>query len=100
MPHHHHRGRPKGAIDVPIQMKGALIALRLFFRLQFSNLESKTSVLESIAHHIYHWAIDDAGNKDFYNILASLTPKKEIRGRKPKIKNKSKLSKEIRHDIL
>ena len=33
-------------------------------------------------------------------MLASLTPKKETRGRKPKIKNGSKLSKEIRNNIL
>ena len=100
MPHHHHGGRPKGAIDVPIQIKGALIALRLFFRLQFSDLNLKTGVPESTAHRIYYRAIDDAGNEDFYNILASLTPKKEIRGRKLKIKNGSKLSKEIRNNIL
>ena len=100
MPYHHHRGRPKGAINVPIQIKGALIALRLFFRLQFSDLKSKTSVLESIAHRIYYRAVDDASNKDFYNMLASLTPKKETRGRKLKIKNGSKLSKEIRNNIL
>ena len=100
MPHHHHGGRPKGAIDVPIQIKEALIALRLFFGLQFSDLKSKTGVLESTAHRIYHRAIDDAGNEDFHNMLASLTPKKETRGRKLKIKNGSKLSKEIRNDIL
>jgi len=44
--------------------------------------------------------MDDAGNEDFYDMLASLAPKKETRGRKLKIKNRSKLSKEIRHDIL
>ena len=100
MPHHHHRGRPKGAIDVPIQIKGALIALRLFFRLQFSDLKLKTGVPESIAHRIYYRAIDDAGNEDFHNMLASLTPKKETRGRKLKIKNRSKLFKEIYNNIL
>ena len=83
-----------------IQIKGALITLRLFLRLQFSNLKLKTSVPESIAHYIYYRAIDDASNKDFYNMLASLTPKKETRGRKLKIKNRSKLSKEIRNNIL
>ena len=100
MPHHSQGGHPIGALDIPIQIKAAIITIRLFFGLKYREIKAKTGVGESTSHRIYNKVLDAAGNEDFHNIMATLSPKLNRKGREPKIKNGSKLSHEIRQDIL
>ena len=99
MPHHSKGGRPKGAIDIPLQLKGAVIAMRLFFRLEYQEIEAKTGVGLFTIHQIYHKAMEDAGNEDFYDMLYSLSDQKP-RGRHSKVENRSQFSNQIQQDIL
>ncbi|KAF2801988.1 uncharacterized protein BDZ99DRAFT_552320 [Mytilinidion resinicola] len=100
MAHHHLGGRSRGANDTPTAMKAAVITMHLFFQVPFTHIEAKTGVSESTATKIYSRARQDAGNEDFHDMLASLSPKSERPGRVPKVKQGSKLSHEIRQDIL
>lgn len=100
MPQYSSGGRSHGAADTSIQLKLAVITLRIFPKLEYAEIEAKTGVQASTACRIFNKAKDDAGNDDFHHLLATLSPKSARPGRDPLVQNGSKASAAIREDIL
>lgn len=68
--------KPKGAKEIALPLKAAVICLRLFYNEEFKEIERKTGVKKSTAQHIWQRAREDAKSDDLHALLAVLGPKK------------------------
>ena len=81
MPQHTHGGRLSGSKDLLIQLKSAVITLRIFTDLTQTQIKAKLGVAANTCNKIYLKAYNDAGNTDFNDLLDTLSTKSDRPGR-------------------
>ena len=70
--------------DILVLMHGAIIACRVLYKERWTNIEKQTSVNANIAYKLFETLVEQAGNKDFNNLLEVATPLPRT-SRNPKI---------------
>jgi len=90
---------PTHGEEVVIPLRHVIVTCRLLYGSSWAVIEQKTGVLANTALRIVQRAINQAGNKDFNDVLACVADA-EGRGSEARIPDDSKLSSDVRNAML
>ena len=76
--------RPQGAREIPMELRIAIVVMRIFFHLPFTEIATRLNLRPRAVHTIYQRAIARAGSTDFREIAACVGNLKRS-GRPPRI---------------
>ena len=70
--------------DIPVQMRGVIIACRILYKERWTDIEKKTGINANTARKLFETLVERAGNEDFNDLLEVAAPLPRT-SRNPKI---------------